>query len=178
MQHRLRPGHLLAHEIRVCGAERVGEIYAGGREASVEYKNISSEPVTINIYRLQRTCDAEACQFLASGQKGRLLVYKVDEFKTITTSTDESYFVIAGTTTLGRPFRVRVEWWTDDKMAQFHCAQFIQRYLSNHTQKDQYRPYILSGMAIGEGNDIVLKSIDTCVPKAPNFGVADTNVLK
>jgi len=33
-------------------------------------------------------------------------------------------------------------------------------------------------MAIGEGNDIVLKSIDTCVPKAPNFGVADTNVLK
>ncbi|MGA3260007.1 MAG: hypothetical protein ABSE35_14080 [Bryobacteraceae bacterium] len=145
---------------------------------SVEYKNISSEPVTINIYRLQRTCDAEACQFLASGQKGRLLVYKVDEFKTITTSTDESYSVIAGTTTLGRPFRVRVEWWTDDKMAQFHCAQFIQRYLSNHTQKDQYRPYILSGMAIGEGNDIVLKSIDTCVPKAPNFGVADTNVLK
>jgi hypothetical protein len=106
---------------------------------SVEYKNIASEPVTINIYRMQRTCDAEACQFLASGQKGRLLVYKVDEFKTITTSKDESYSVITGTTTLGRPFRVRVVWWTDDKMARSHCGQFIQRYLSNHTQKDQYR---------------------------------------
>jgi len=145
---------------------------------SVEYKNISSEPVTIDIYRVQRTCDAEACQFLASGQKGRLLVYKVDEFKTIATSKDESYSVITGTTTLGRPFSVRVVWWTDDKMARFHCAQFIQRYLANHTQKDQYRPYILSGMAIGEGNGIVLKSIDTCVPKAPNFGVADANVFR
>jgi len=145
---------------------------------SVEYKNISSEPVTINIYRVQRTCDAEACQFLASGQKGRLLVYKVDEFKTITTSKDDSYSILTGTTTLGRPFRVHVVWWTDDKMARFHCAQFIQRYLSNHIQKDQYRPYILSGMAIGEGNDIVLKSIDTCVPRAPNFGVADANVFQ
>lgn len=145
---------------------------------SVEYKNISSEPITVNIYRLQRTCDAEACQFLAGGQKGRLLVYKVDEFKTITTSKDESYSDITGTTTLGRPFLVRVVWWTDDKVARFHCAQFIQRYLSNHTPKDQYRPYILSGMAIGEGNEIVLKSIDTCVPKAPNFGVMDSNVFK
>jgi hypothetical protein len=145
---------------------------------SVEYKNISSEPVTINIYRLQRTCDAEACQFLVSGQKGRLLVYKVDEFRSITTSKDESYSVITGTTTLGRPFRVRVVWWTDDKLARFHCAQYIQRCLSNRTGKDQYRPYILSGMAIGEGNDVVLKSIDTCVPRAPNFGVSDANVFK
>ena len=145
---------------------------------SLEYKNISSEPITVNIYRLQRTCDAEACQFLAGEEKGRLLVYKVDEFKTIMTSKDESYSVITGTTTVGRPFVVRAVWWTDNKMARFHCAQFIQRYLSNHTQKDQYRPYILSGMAIGQGNDILLKSIDTCVPKAPNFGVADVNVFK
>ncbi len=145
---------------------------------SLEYKNISNEPITINIYRVQRTCDAEACQFLADGQKARLLVYKVDEFKTITTSKDESYSVIEGTTTLGRPFIVRAVWWTDNKMARFYCARFIQRYLANHTERDQYRPYILSGMAIGEGNDIVLKSIDTCVPKAPNFGAADANVFK
>ena len=145
---------------------------------SVEFKNISSEPITINIDKVQRTCDADACQFLASGEKGRLLGYKVDEFKTITTSKDESHSVITGTTTLGRPFRVRVVWWTDNKAARFRCAQFIERNVSNHTQKDQYRPYILSGMAIGEGNDIVLKSVDTCVPKAPNFGVADANVFK
>ena len=155
-----------------------GKITPVDGKISVEYKNVWTEPVSINIYRVQRTCDAEACRFLASDQKGRLLVYKVDEFKAITTSKDESYSVITGTTTLGRPFRVRVVWWTDDKGARFHCAQFIQRYLINHIQKDQYSPYILSGMAVGEGNEIILKSIDTCVPKAPNFGVAEANVFK
>ena len=144
---------------------------------SVEFRNISSEPVTINISKLQRTCDAEACRFLSS-EKGRVLVYKVDEFKSIATSKDESYSDVTGITTLGRPFRVRVVWWTDNKMARFHCAQFIQRYLSNHTPRDQYRPYILAGMAVGEGNGIVLKSINACVPSAPNFGVTDAIVFK
>ena len=55
---------------------------------SIEYKNISREPVTIDVYRVQRTCDAEACKFLEEGQKGRWLVYKVEEFKTIATSKD------------------------------------------------------------------------------------------
>jgi hypothetical protein len=138
-------------------------------KVSVEYKNVGTDPVTLNIYRLRRTCDAEACQFLAKGEKGRALTFKVEEFKSITTSKDESCSVITGVTTLGRPFRVRVVWWTDDKVGRFRCAQFIQRYLTNHTPKEQYRPYILDGEAVDEGNNIVLRRVDTCVPKAPNF---------
>ena len=139
-------------------------------KVSVEYKNVGSDSVTLNVYRLQRTCDAEACQFLAKGEKGRALTFKVEEFKSITTSKDESYSVITGVTTLGRAFHVRVVWWTDDKGWRFRCAQFIQRYLTNHTPKEQYRPYILDGEAVGEGNNVVLRHVDTCVPKAPNFG--------
>jgi hypothetical protein len=59
-----------------------------------------------------------------------------------------------------------------------NCAPFVKRYLDNHTSKEQYRPYIISGQAIGEGANIVLKTIDTCAPKAPNFGVPDQNVFK
>ena len=29
---------------------------------SIEYKNGSGEPVTIDIYRVRRTCEAEACK--------------------------------------------------------------------------------------------------------------------
>ena len=146
---------------------------------SVEYKNVSSEPVTINVYRVQRTCDAEACKFLEEGQKDRWLVYKVDEFKTIATSKDGSYSIISGVTIGGRRFRFRAVWWSDEKPALIvNCAPFVQRYLDNHTPKEQYRPYIISGQAIGEGDNIVLRSIDTCAPKAPNFGVPDKNVFK
>src|SRR5437870_70234 len=82
---------------------------------SIEYKNVSSEPVTINVYRVQRTCEAEACKFLDESQKGRWLVFKVDEFKSIATSADGSYSVISGVTIAGRPFSFRAVWWTDDK---------------------------------------------------------------
>ena len=54
---------------------------------TVEYKNVSTEPVTITVYRVHRTCEAEACRFLDQGQKGRWLVFTVDEFKSIVTST-------------------------------------------------------------------------------------------
>jgi len=146
---------------------------------SVEYKNVSTQAVTIDVYRVQRTCDAEACKFLEETQKGRWLVYKVDEFKTIATSKDGSYSTISGVTIGGRPFSFRAIWWTDDKTALIvNCAPFVKRYLDNHTPKEQYRPYIISGQAIGEGGNIVLRSIDTCAPKAPNFGVPDKNVFK
>jgi hypothetical protein len=146
---------------------------------SVEFKNVSSQPVTIDVYRVQRTCDAEACKFLDEGQKGRWLVYKIDEFKTIATSKDGSYSVITGATIGGRPFSFRAVWWTDDKTALgVNCSPFVKRYLDNHTPKEQYRPYIISGQAIGEGDAIVLRSIDTCAPKAPNFGVPEKNVFK
>src|SRR5262249_39453488 len=58
---------------------------------TVEYKNISSEPVTIDIYRVKRTCDAEACKLFNYGDKGRWLVFKIEEFTSITTSSDESF---------------------------------------------------------------------------------------
>jgi hypothetical protein len=146
---------------------------------AVEYKNVSSEPVTINVYRVKRTCDAEACKFLDERQKGRWLVFKVDEFKSITTSADGSYSVISGVTIAGRPFSFRAVWWTDDKTALLvNCAPSVKRYLDNRTPKDEYRPYVISGQALGETANIVLTSIDTCAPKAPKFGVPETNVFK
>ncbi len=145
---------------------------------SVEYKNLSSEPVTINIYRVQRTCEAEACKFLAPNQKHSWLVFKVDEFKSIATSKDGSYSVVSGVAESGRPFRFRAVWWSEEKTPfSVNCSSFIKRYLDSHTPKDQYRPYVISGQAVGEAANIVLK-VDTCVPKAPHFGVPEQNVFK
>lgn len=141
-------------------------------KVAIEYKNISQEPVTIDIYRIARTCDAEACKFFDSSQKGRRLVFKVDEFKSITTSSDGSYSVISGVAMSGRPFHIRAVWWWDDPKAfRPHCDPWIKRYIDNRTPKESYRPYVISGYGIGDGNDIILRSIDDCVPKAPNFGV-------
>ena len=148
-------------------------------KVSIEYKNVSSQPVTINVYRIHRTCEAEACKFLDPGQKGRWLVFKVDEFKSIATSKDGSYSIISGVADSGRPFKFRALWWTDEKTAfAINCAPFIKRFLDNHTAKDQYRPYVISGHAIGEPANIVLTSIDSCAPKAAHFGVPEGNVFK
>ena len=146
---------------------------------TVEYKNVASEPVTINVYRVHRTCEAEACKFLNESQKGRWLVFKVDQFTSIETSKDESYSIIAGVTLTGRPFSFKAVWWTDDKRnLGVNCAPFVKRYLDTRTPKERYSPYIISGQAVGEVDTIILKSIDTCAPKAPNFGVPEGNVFK
>jgi hypothetical protein len=146
---------------------------------TIEYKNVSSEPVTINIYRVERTCEAEACKFLDESQKGRWLVFKVDEFKSIETSKDESYSVISGVAITGKPFSFRAVWWTDDKKNRLvNCAPFVKRYLEKRTPKEQYSPYVISGQAVGEPANIILKSIDTCAPKAAHFGVPEANVFR
>ena len=146
---------------------------------SIEYKNVSTEPVTINVYRVKRTCEAEACRFLNGNEKGRWLVFKVDEFKSITTSKDGSYSVISGIAASGRAFTVKAVWWTDEKASLLvNCAPSVTKYLDTQTPKDQYRPYIISGQATGEPSDIVLRSVDTCAAKAPNFGVPEENVFK
>lgn len=146
---------------------------------SIAYKNVSSEPVAIDIFRIRRTCDAEACKFLDKEAKGRWLVFKIGAFQAITTSNDGSYSLISGTTMSRRHFTVRAVWWTDDSKAfRSGCPTFIKGYLDRHTPAEAYRPYILSGQAVGEGNKIVLKSVDTCVPKAPHFGVPDGNVFQ
>jgi len=159
------------------GASKKYEPVSG--KISVEYKNVSSEPVTINIYRVKRTCEAEACRFLPAGQKGRWLVFKVQEFKSIVTSKDGSYSVISGVAESGRPFKFRAVWWTEEKSAfAVNCSPFIARFLDNHTPKEQYRPYVISGQAVGEPANIVLTAIDTCAPKAAHFGVPENNVFK
>lgn len=146
---------------------------------SVEYKNISTEPVAIDIFVVRRTCEAEACKFLDARQTTSWLVFKVDEFKSITTSEDGSYSVISGVTTTGRAFTVKTVWWTEDKKAlAVNCSPFVQRYLDNHAPKSQYSPYIISGQVVSPATGIVLKSIDTCAPKAPKFGVPEKNVFK
>jgi len=146
---------------------------------SVEYKNVSRQSVIINIYRIKRTCEAEACKFLAPDQKGRWLVFKVEEFRSIATSKDGSYSVISGVAESGKPFRFRAVWWTEEKSAfAINCSPFITRFLNNHTPKEQYRPYVISGQAVGEPADILLTKIDTCAPKAAHFGVPEKNVFK
>lgn len=146
---------------------------------TVEYKNVSTEPVTIDIYRVKRTCEAEACKFFHYGDKGRWLVFKVDEFKSITTSADESYSVVTGIAESGRPFTVKVVWWTEERKALgVNCAPFVKRYLDNKTPKERYSPYVISGHAVKETPEIVLNSIDSCAPRASKFGVPDENVFK
>ena len=146
---------------------------------TVEYKNVSGEPVTIDIYRVRRTCESEACRFVDDRQKGRWLVFKVDEFTSMTTSADGSYSVISGVAASGRPFTFRAVWWTDEKPTiGVDCSPFVKRYLDNKTPKDQYSPYVISGQATGEPSNIVLTSIDTCAAKAPKFGVPDENVFR
>jgi len=145
----------------------------------IEYRNVSTQAVAIDVYRIERTCEAEACRFLDDRQKGTWLVFKVDEFRSIVTSPDESHSVITGVTTTGKPFRFRAIWWTDDrKSLAVNCAPFVKRYLDTHVPKAQYTPYVISGQAVGDASNIVLKSIDTCAPKASHFGVPDENVYK
>jgi len=159
------------------GASRKYTPLAG--RISIAYKNVSTDPVTIDVYRVKRTCDAEACKFLDMNDKGTWLVFKIDEFKSITTSKDGSYSVISGVAMSGRAFTIKAVWWTDEKNPLgANCSNFVKRYLDNHTPKDQYRPYILSGHAVGDPKNIVLTGIDTCVPKAPNYGVPEKNVYK
>jgi len=145
----------------------------------VEYRNISQQAVTIDVFRIERTCEAEACKLFDPNKKGSLLVFKIAEFKSITNSSDGSYSVISGVAESGRAFRVSAIWWTDQKGGFMSCARFIKGYVDNHTPKEKYAPYILSGMNVGEGNSLVLKSIDDCVPSAPHFGVlSEKSVFK
>jgi len=151
---------------------------ASGKIA-VKFRNVSSAPVTLDVFQVKRTCDAEACQFLDESRKTRWLVFKVGEFKSITTSKDGSYSVISGTAMSGRAFRFRAIWWTDEKPAALvDCTPSVKRYLESHTPKEEYRPYIISGQAIGDGTDIVLRSISTCAHKALAFGAPEGNVYK
>ncbi len=43
---------------------------------------------------------------------------------------------------------------------------------------DKYRPTVLSGMNVGDENNVVLKSIDEGAPSAAHFGVPVKNVFK
>lgn len=152
-------------------------------KVAVDYKNVSNDPVTIDIYQVKRVCDSEACKFVEEGRKGRSLVFKVDEFKSIETSQDGSYSDISGVTVSGRPFRVKTVWWTDDKMAgsamlSKSCVSWIKRFVGGSFPKERYSPYILSGQALSEGDDIILSSIDNCSGPAPNYHVPDANVFK
>ena len=150
-------------------------------KVAVQYKNVSQEPVTIDVYRIIRICDAESCQLLDNTKKGHTLVFKVNEFKSITTSKDRSYSVISGVAESGRPFRFYAVWFTDDKTfmnLESGCTTWIKRYVDNHTPKEQYRPYVISGENVGEGNRIVLRSIDDCVGRADHFGASEHSVFK
>jgi hypothetical protein len=150
-------------------------------KVAIEYKNVSQEPVTIDVFRLIRICDSEACQFVDTTKKGHTLVFKVDQFKSITTSKDESYSVISGVTQSGRPFRFYAVWFTDDKNfmnLEKGCTTWIKRYVDNHWPKEKYSPYVIEGQNVGDENKIVLRSIDDCIGKADHFGGDEKNVFK
>jgi hypothetical protein len=87
--------------------------------------------------------------------------------------------VISGVAESGRAFRIHVVWWTDQKGAGFMgCPRWIKGYVDNHTPKEKYRLYLISGMNVGDENNIVLTSIDACVPSAPHSGAPEKNVYK
>lgn len=143
----------------------------------IEYKNEADHPVTINVVKVEMTCEAESCAFAGGEEESRWLVFKIDEFTSIETSADESYSVISGRTTGGKDFTVKAAWRTVDDSNFFSCDKTIKNYLDNRTPKEEYSPYILSGNAIDpENQELILKSVDTCAPKAPNFGVPEKNV--
>ena len=146
---------------------------------SVEYKNVSNQPVIIDIFRVHRTCEAEACRFIDRNAKSRPLVFKIKEFKSITTSKDGSYSTISGIAMSGRLFTVRAVWWTEDpKGFRFGCEKWIRGWLDNHDSPGKYAPYVLSGSGLGDDNHLVLKFVDTCVPHAPNYGAMESSVFK
>lgn len=150
-----------------------------GGKIAIEYKNVSTNPVTIDIYRVQRTCEAESCKFIDRNAKPRSLVFKIKQFKSITTSKDGSYSTISGIAMSGRPFTVRAVWWTEDpKGFRFGCEKWIKRWLDNHDPPEKYRPYVLAGSGIGDDNHLVLKFVETCAPNAPNFGAMESSVFK
>ena len=141
------------------------------------YKQVQSgqvdptQPVTIEIYRVTRTCEAEACKFIDKSAKGRSLTFKIKEFKSITTSKDGSYSTISAVAMSGRPFTLRAIWWTEDpKGFRFSCEKWIKGWLDTRAPPDRYSPYIFDGEVIGDDNHLVLRHVDSCVPHAPNFG--------
>lgn len=151
---------------------------ANGR-VSIEYKNVSTDPVIINVYRVHRTCEAEACKFIDKNAKSRSLVFKIKEFKSIATSKDGSFSTISGIAMSGRPFTVRAVWWTEDpKGFRFSCEKWIKGWLDNHDPPEKYSPYVLAGSGIGDDNHLVLKFVDTCVPHAPNYGAMESSIFK
>lgn len=147
----------------------------------IGYKNITQEPLTMDVFRLVRICDSEACQFVDNTKMGHNLVFKVNQFQSITTSKDRSYSVITGIAESGRPFRFRAIWFTDEKMyisLEGICTAQIKQYVEDHTPKEQYRPYIIYGQNVGDENNILLRDIDTCVARKDHFGVEEKKVFK
>ena len=140
-------------------------------KVAAEFKNVSTQPVTIEIYRVTRTCEAEACKFIDKSAKGRSLTFKIKEFKSITTSKDGSYSTISAVAMSGRPFTLRAIWWTEDpKGFRFSCEKWIKGWLDTRAPPDRYSPYVFDGEVIGDDNHLVLQHVDSCVPHAPNFG--------
>lgn len=143
----------------------------------IEYRNKADHPVVIDVYKVDRVCDAETCRLLKDSDKGKWLVYKIAQFTSIETCEDQSYSTISGMTTSGQAFSVKAIWWTDNKESPFTCHQTIAKYVAGNVSADAYAPYILSGKTMGDDRTI-LSNIDTCVPKAPHFGVPDENVFQ
>lgn len=144
----------------------------------IEYRNKAADhAVTIDIYKTERVCDAEACAFLGRADKdGHWMVYKIGEFKSIETSKDGSYSTISGVTVAGKEFTSKFVWWSDDNNGLFSCYKWIEKYLSEGTPISEYAPYVLAGKSL-EDDRTVMQSVDTCAPKAPNFGASEESVF-
>lgn len=140
-----------------------------GRVA-VDLTNKAEHPVTLIVYRLERICEAESCGLIDDAKDGRWMVFKIDEFTSIETSADESFSTISGITTTAKPFIIKAVWWRYDPEEAFACAKFIRQYINEGVPKEEYHPYVLAGTVVEDENGVVLTSVDTCAPKAPNFG--------
>jgi hypothetical protein len=149
-------------------------------KVTLTYANKSTQPVTITIYRVKRTCESESCAFTKGKEAGHSINIVVGRFSSISTSKDGSYSVVSGETVTGKPFTAKLLWWTDDPKSPIiiNCSKTIQEYVDKQTQPEEYSPYILPGTLVGDVEDLVVTKFTGCVRKGTKYGMTESSIYK
>lgn len=129
----------------------------------LEFKNISQQPVVIDIYSEKEVCDAEACEILKSkgieypfdygeidfGYK-RVLLARVDKMET---SKDGSYSRVQGETIYGTPFDVILIWWLIEQPSfGAMCREWIPK---NAGKEQDGQVYHFSGSTLETPDSLI-----------------------
>lgn len=146
---------------------------------TITFRNVSKDPVAINVFKVKRTCKAASCAFVKNKKSTRPMVIKVGLFKAVTKGKDGSYSVVTGVTEAGKPFVARVLWWTDNpKNALINCHATMQAYVDKQTPREEYSPFILPGRFVGDDKTLAIDEITGCVPKGAKYGMDESSLYK